>query len=80
MLGGSIFFQFFGVLFRWLIINLWNIFSKKKYIKFKDIWSIPNRGKDSTNELFNESSNIIIGFIFLMAICFLVFYLNIRIK
>ena len=79
MLVGSILFRFVGVLTRWIAINILIILKRSSTPRsFKSVW----RGNDSENdgELLNrmsyEMSNIVLGFIVLMAICIIIIKLG----
>ena len=77
MFIGSIFFRFFGVLLRWIVINIiYTFHSKKTKVKFIDVWN----GKQKNDFFFDasyEMSNIMIGFVFIITICALLFFLKV---
>lgn len=77
MFIGSILFRFFGVLLRWVVINMWSLLRwKRGRVRFIDVWS----GKQN-NDFFSatsyETSNIIIGFVFVLTMCAILFFLKV---
>lgn len=77
MFYGSIIFRFFGVLLRWLVINIGAIlFKKEKKVGFKEIWGA-KQDNDFASMATYEMSDIFIGFIFILAICALLFFLKV---
>jgi len=77
MFIGSILFRFFGVLLRWIAINVkYFIKLKKVKVKFNDVWNGIEKN-DFFSEASYEMSNIVIGFIFVLTICAFLFFLNV---
>lgn len=75
MFNGSYLFQFFGVLFRWLIINLLIILQlskNNKLVSFGKVWK-GLENQDDFYALSYDFTNIIIGAVFLFIICFIIF-------
>lgn len=77
MFIGSIFFRFFGVLLRWIVINMKYFFKlKKAKVKFNDVWT-GVKHNDFFFDASYEISNNVIGFVFILTICALLYFLNV---
>lgn len=77
MFYGSILFRFFGVLLRWTVINCVFLFFKKgKKVKFKEVW-VGRQNNDFSSKASHEMSDILIGFVFIITICALLFFLKV---
>jgi len=77
MFYGSIIFRFFGTLLRWFVMNCWLIFFRKEErVKFKDVW-LRKQELDFFSRASNEFSDIIIGALFILSICALLFFLKV---
>ncbi len=62
MFYGSVIFQFVGVLFRWIIINLFvflRLSNQKKYLNFKTVWN-GLEGENDSYGLTYDFTNIIL--------------------
>jgi hypothetical protein len=74
MFYGSIFFRFFGVLLRWIFLNIYNILLKRqKYNGYMYFWRLKN-GKNLFSNASQELTDIIIGYLFVMALCALILF------
>ena len=74
MFIGAIFFRFFGVLIRWLLMNVNNILIKKKpSVGFLKVWRLGEED-DFLSNASVELTDIIIGYIFIMALCVLLVF------
>ena len=68
MFYGSIIFRFFGVLVVWLLRLLYSLITRKKIKTFLEIWKGSDYD-DLANSASYEMKFIVIGFIFLMIVC-----------
>jgi len=73
MFYGSYFFEFIGVMVRFLIQLIKHIFTDKKLKTFKELWDGPETD-DPTNSISYGLTNIIIGFTVLMVFVILTLY------
>jgi len=71
MFYGSIFFRFFGVLLRWIFINIYNLCKRQKYNGFLYFWRLKN-GNNFFSNSSQELTDIIMGYLFVMALCALI--------
>ena len=66
--------KFLGVLVRWIFINLISLFfSKKKFVNFMEVWK-GNNIKAPITGMTNEMASGIIGILFLIGLCFMLYY------
>ena len=76
MFIGSVIFRFFGVLLRWIAINTWFLICKKRRLKFSDVW-IGKQKKEFLSNASYEMSNIILGSLFILTVCALLFFFKV---
>ena len=73
MFWGSVIFEFFGVLCRYIYQFVTSVFTKKKLKTFIELWKGPDQ-EDPVNILSYGVSNILIGFSVLMGFVLLTIY------
>ena len=69
--------KFLGVLIRWIIINSLVFFLiRKRNVSFKEVWK-GNEIKAPISGMTNEMTNVLLGIIFLIIICTLLYFVRV---
>lgn len=78
MFYGSYIFEFFGVLFKWLLQFPIYLFKRIKIKSFTEIWSGPksDNGANGANELMYGVSNIFLGAVVIAVLIYFILWMG----